>query len=665
MAPKRKQSAVAPTGAAPTTAPAKSARREPPAPSNEQADASTSKMPSLDAFKAQLRADLLRDIRNRKAGARGRALIRQTALKQRIANEQSTAGVRSAAQIQADLWKEDDSRLEGTRVLAMMKETTFEHMVECDYECDLSLAGDERGTPQMVKHRYKLLSIWRYFMTNLIKLPLDKPSMDAFHVFVEYAVLPAPDGGPSLFTKKVPDAYSVMADVPIVPDFHSVRCNLVVLYNTICSYWQAFNSSGNDLRAVDSQLANLLKHGKLDNRNHRESCDIDLHHSAHLLGVVLTKCMSEGVRSWDVLCVKLGLFSLLVNTGLRMGDINVSLQAWDSKEFGTTCGDVTIAWSAQDEIFVMELALPHTKGRHEDDDGVKVVTFNSHAPGGILCPIRWVMIVALRAGNVPYKSWDEMVLSMKGDDAGVMQWVDVTRPLFPSLDRDKVDPLRHTSHNVLQDVVNWMAAKSGLIYQGSGWLRAHDFCRDDPNQASDTPLGVGRPNQSVEATTARRAYSADRGFLSGGARHKRVAQTARQVSFAEAIVHGQGYIGAAEAEEAEAMDVQQAMMGATSGCEAEEAFLQQLDFNGFVRHCSTRNDCLLQASERADAEHLIAETPLGSQDAPTLRMFQCTGCAYESHVKRDVEIHRTRCKGKGTATAAVADDITGSATHKE
>ena len=414
---------------------------------------------------------------------------------------------------------------------------TVEERLALEHETAALLASDANGTPRMIADRNALLSIWWTFVTAHLHQDVDAtPTMDMFYQFVVHSVTPPSDGGPAVFSGRAPDAYTALADVPIVPDFQGVRQRLVTLCKALTFQYDGFRPTRFDHRKVDSLLKKLLAQGKMDDRIRRENRHVDLHHSVEMLAIVLAKCISEGVRSWDVVIVKMALFVMLISTGMRAGDVNVS-SGWDPKEYGTTCGDVTIHWRSSDSVLVMKLELRHTKNTRQNKRKIKTLMFQSKSPGGLICPIRWIGLVALRSGNVPYTSWDHMMRSMKSSTTGIMEWKRgaKSKPLFPAFSKNgTLQPDRHTGPGTLLKVVNWIADNAGLVYRGVGWLRTHDFRRGNANQASYLSNDSG-PNEAAarrmlghtEGTAAQGTTANYQGLVQDDVYAKRAAAGAR------------------------------------------------------------------------------------------------------------------------------------------
>ncbi|KAH3949456.1 hypothetical protein HBI24_049340 [Parastagonospora nodorum] len=150
---------------------------------------------------------------------------------------------------------------------------------------------------------------------------------------------------------------------------------------------------------------------------------------------VITEGLHNGCRNWDSVIQEVLFMSLAISTGSRSGDI-ARTGMFTGQEY-LKWGDIAIQFapgSAGLEGLVCDISFRYVKGQKDSSNVVSVVRLLPlSASFNVSDPIKLLIIMALRTGNVDQTSWDDLAKVTKRRQNRTIVWKDPALPVLRAL----------------------------------------------------------------------------------------------------------------------------------------------------------------------------------------------------------------------------------------
>ncbi|KAH7412525.1 hypothetical protein BKA64DRAFT_770267 [Cadophora sp. MPI-SDFR-AT-0126] len=288
-----------------------------------------------------------------------------------------------------------------------------------------------------------------------------------------------------------------------VPSYKWLQHGLGHLVNAIVFYHKDFTLSKHERSRIETTIQELFHEGKITRDPSIERNHIGVYLVRKLSTGILRDALANGTLNWDVTLAK--ALSIVLTAGLasRTGDITVA--PMDVQELPYLCyKDITLKLVGGDGLtsLVAEVLIRNEKGdkgNGRKNRKVKLETLKSPS-NNVICPIKLLLVVALRHGNVQETNVDEFlrVLSTRRDKT--VQWVHPKRPVLcafgnvgSSVQADKPAGNHQLSNNMAQ-----AAPVAGFLAKR---VRSHDLRRGAARDAANLNSKIkGFATEAVAAT---------------------------------------------------------------------------------------------------------------------------------------------------------------------
>ncbi|KAK7711430.1 hypothetical protein SLS64_005454 [Diaporthe eres] len=370
----------------------------------------------------------------------------------------------------------------GARSIEAMFEERFEDRIKTKKR--MANLKDTLGAPMTVRLRALWMRRFEAYMTQVRGLsPEQVPSGDDIARFVE-----------SIASKVVPRALGGNKPVPNLGNIQNgVRAlcsGLIFKFN--------FSLSRQECRRLDTLLDSLVKEGKLIKGRWRKRERVGFYILRILGQAWFTKSLTEGCLSWDIIISRFLSVSLVAATASRAGDITRSQGYTGPQYVRWEHIELVLVGEHDDEPriedMVAQITIAYEKGSKGIRNRNKVVTVKAldDVQNNTVCPIKLLLIHALRTGHVAHTSIESLLRSLQASPGRTVQWVKQSDPVVPAI-MNQLALLDFSKPALAQQVLVTVRA-AGLMAGILTPLQAHDIragvSRDVAKLPADAIKGV-------------------------------------------------------------------------------------------------------------------------------------------------------------------------------
>ncbi|TPX13777.1 uncharacterized protein E0L32_005721 [Thyridium curvatum] len=214
--------------------------------------------------------------------------------------------------------------------------------------------------------------------------------------------------------------------------FGFVKAGLTYLTNWGIFTFENFRLTPHDTKRISSAMETLVQDGSFTRQPTREeklwvTSDI----AALMIKAVLRDAITNGTLNWDLTIQRVLAVLLLSSIGARSGDI-ARTNRYKGKQY-LSWQDITIrVWPKDPQRLCATISLNYTKGnKHNPDVQLRSEFIEFSDPStNVLCPIKLLLIYALRTGAVDATSWINLRRDLSSRRIQKLPWKYPHRPVI-------------------------------------------------------------------------------------------------------------------------------------------------------------------------------------------------------------------------------------------
>ncbi|EMD61597.1 hypothetical protein COCSADRAFT_163032 [Bipolaris sorokiniana ND90Pr] len=264
-----------------------------------------------------------------------------------------------------------------------------------------------------------------------------------------------------------------------VISFSTIRSGIDCLLKGCVFYHADFKVTAHEGSRIQSLVHTLVRNGTLTTDLKVEKQWIGSGLVAKLVDSTYKNALRNGTISWDLTLAKIQSIVLHAALGCRVGDVATS--RYDDHDLPFLAyGDITMKLDGGSgvENICMSVLMRNIKGRK----GISLLnstkrfySINSPLESIPLCPVKAIIIMALRFGNVKNaNSIEELLLNTARRDDKTVQWKDPRRPILPSFTSGHIVLLdKPASSRQFNATLAEVSVRAGIVARITG----HDLRR--------------------------------------------------------------------------------------------------------------------------------------------------------------------------------------------
>ncbi|KAH7398061.1 hypothetical protein BKA64DRAFT_673464 [Cadophora sp. MPI-SDFR-AT-0126] len=358
----------------------------------------------------------------------------------------------------------------GKKSIESMLKSTFEDRVTSKQAS--KLLTDDVGTPLDRVHRHLVFNRFRAFYTATLQKSV--------------GTVPSGDDIVRFFTVITSHMTSMMGHVP---RYDTQLRYLNLLIPKLVFEYPDFTLSAHERLRISVCLKSLLQDGKLTNDPQREAQWVGISLVKRMIVAIVEEGIESGTRSWDVTIAKVLSIILLGVLGARCGEPSVS-QGYMGVEY--------LRWEhiwlklkpgTKDKL-TMRITLMYEKGDRDDSSSNRVVDIDAldSAQDNALCPVKWLLIHAMRHGLVQGQNLDDIMTRAASRVDKTVVWSHPQYPVLASIKKGGIflDLPKPAQSDQLRNTVKYAGLIAGLL----ALITPHDLrrgCFQDMMRASTGP----------------------------------------------------------------------------------------------------------------------------------------------------------------------------------
>ncbi|KAK9234527.1 hypothetical protein V1525DRAFT_412862 [Lipomyces kononenkoae] len=289
-----------------------------------------------------------------------------------------------------------------------------------------------------------------------------------------------------------------------VPSYKWLQGGLGHLVNSLVFYFEDFTLSKHERLRLSATINQLFEEGRLSKDPLRQKHHIGALLVRKLALGLFTDALTNGTINWDLVLAKTLSIVLTASLATRTGDITKG--QFDEHQLPFLCyKDITLKLIKGDDLtnLVAKVVIRNEKG-HKGDGTNREVTLKTLKDDNIICPIKLLLTLALRLGNVHARTIDEVLhLAAQRSDKSI-DWAYPQRPVLCAFGKGYIQPDKPAGSNQLTGTMAEAGPKGGFLAR----IRSHDLRRgaardvanlSNPIKGYATPAVaavIGHSNQS-------------------------------------------------------------------------------------------------------------------------------------------------------------------------
>ncbi|KAL1623785.1 hypothetical protein SLS54_004246 [Diplodia seriata] len=269
---------------------------------------------------------------------------------------------------------------------------------------------------------------------------------------------------------------------------NTLLVGLASLNRALSEEYEGFQISAFGATRMDSLINRLVKEGRLIQGVWKEKVFMGIATIRKMALGFMRDALEKGTRSWDTTILKLTSILVIAALGSRPGDVvrstmytDMEVLTWEDltlklKEGGDSAKDLTI-----------DVKLRFVKGyKHSPGENrLLPLTALSEPNQNILCPVKLLVILAMRTGAIEARNFSELVGSMTRMRDRTARWKYPKRPVFPRMMRkggwSRLDIDRSAPVSQVQSTVREMGGIAGIVARLDARSLRYGAARDMAN----------------------------------------------------------------------------------------------------------------------------------------------------------------------------------------
>ncbi|KAK9361349.1 hypothetical protein V1504DRAFT_475196 [Lipomyces starkeyi] len=298
-----------------------------------------------------------------------------------------------------------------------------------------------------------------------------------------------------------------------VPSYRWLQQGLGHLVNSLVFYFKDFTLSKHETVRIAATINQLFEEGKLSKDPLRQRHHIGALLVRKLALGLLTDALTNGTINWDVVLAKTLSIVLTAALGTRTGDITKGY--FDVHQLPFLCHkDITLKLIKGDDLtnLVAKVVIRNEKGYKGDGTNNREVTLKTLKDNkdNTVCPIKLLLILALRLGNVHARTIDEVLHLAAERSDKTIHWVYPQRPVLCSFRGPGafIQPDKPAGSKQLTQTMAEAGPKGGFLAR----IRPHDLRRGAARDAANLSHSIkGYATPAVAAVIGHSEQSHMRG----------------------------------------------------------------------------------------------------------------------------------------------------------
>ncbi|KAG4428859.1 hypothetical protein IFR05_015662 [Cadophora sp. M221] len=261
-----------------------------------------------------------------------------------------------------------------------------------------------------------------------------------------------------------------------VPRYDTQIRYLNLLIPKLVFEYPEINLSPHECLRISICLKSLLQDGKLTNDPQREAQWVGISLVKRMIVAVAEEAIESRTRSWDVTITKILSIILLGALGARCGDLTLSTGYKNVEYLQWKHIQIKLRPGTEHKL-TMRITLRYQKEEKNDPSSNRVVDIDELdlAQDNALCPVKWLLIHALRHGLVQSQSFEDLVYRASRRLDGTVVWTYPEYPVLTSLRKGGV--FLQLSKPALSDQLRNTVKYAGLVAGLLALITPHDLRR--------------------------------------------------------------------------------------------------------------------------------------------------------------------------------------------